>query len=150
MVFRQINAWSRLVFSHDWSLIPYPMDRQLLTAAGVTILGGALAGGITNAIAIWMLFRPHESTGFGPFRLQGAIPKNKARLAKSIGKTVGEKLLTSEDLAERLSAPPVRAAFDDAVGRAIRGILDQEHGSLRSHLGPAQLETVQAAIGQLA
>lgn len=126
------------------------MDRDLLTAAGVTILGGALSGGITNAIAIWMLFRPHEPTGFGPFRLQGAIPKNKARLARSIGKTVGEKLLTSEDLAERLAAPPVRAAFDDAIGRAVRELLEKEHGSLRSHLGPAQLDTVNAAIGQLA
>ena len=125
------------------------MDPVILKAAGVTLLGGAFAGGITNAIAIWMLFRPHEPTGFGPFRIQGAIPKNKARLAKSIGKTVGEKLLTPEDLADRLSAPPVRGAFDDAVGRAAREALDREFGSLRSHLGPEAIAAAESAIGQL-
>jgi uncharacterized membrane protein YheB (UPF0754 family) len=126
------------------------MDRELIAAAVVTIVGGAVSGGVTNAIAIWMLFRPHEPRGWGPFRLQGAIPKNKARLARSIGKTVGEKLLTSADLAERLAAPPVRAAFDEALGRAVSGILNREHGSLRSQLGPGALSAVEAAIEQLA
>ncbi|MBM4186276.1 MAG: DUF445 family protein [Gemmatimonadetes bacterium] len=126
------------------------MDRELIGAAAATILGGAFSGGITNAIAIWMLFRPHEPTGIWRFRIQGAIPKNKARLAKSIGKTVGEKLLTPADLAERLAAPPVRAAFDEAVGRAIRQLLEREHGSLRSQLGPAALAAVEQGIAQIA
>ncbi len=125
------------------------MDRDLFIAAVVTILGGAVSGGITNAIAIWMLFRPHEPKGWGPFRLQGAIPKNKIRLARSIGKTVGEKLLTAADLAERLSAPPVRAAFDDAVGRALMGALEREHGSLRSQLGPGAVTAIEGGIEQL-
>ncbi len=125
------------------------MERELIAAAAVTILGGAVSGGLTNAVAIWMLFRPHEPTGWGPFRLQGAIPKNKSRLAKSIGKTVGEKLLTPADLAERLRAPPVRAAFDEAVGRAVQGLLEREHGSLRSQLGPGAVATVESGIEQL-
>ena len=75
------------------------MDRELLIQALVTIGVGAISGGITNAVAIWMLFHPYDSRGIGPFRIQGAIPKNKARLARSIGRTVGERLLTPEDLA---------------------------------------------------
>jgi uncharacterized membrane protein YheB (UPF0754 family) len=126
------------------------MDQDLLEAAVVSILGGAVSGGVTNAVAIWMLFRPHEPTGWGPFRLHGAIPKNKARLARSIGKTVGEKLLTASDLAERLSAPAVREAFDAAVGRAVMGLLEEEHGSLRSQLAPGAVVAVEAAIEQLA
>ena len=55
-------------------------------AALITIGVGAISGGLTNAIAVWMLFNPHEERGFGPFRLRGAIPKNKARLATAIGK----------------------------------------------------------------
>ena len=72
------------------------MDQQTLIQGAVTIGVGAISGGITNAVAIWMLFHPYEERGIGPFRIQGAIPKNKARLARSIGKTVGERLLTPE------------------------------------------------------
>jgi hypothetical protein len=96
-----------------------------------------------------MLFRPHEPRGLGPFRIHGAIPKNKARLARSVGKTVGEKLLTAGDIAQRLAAPNIRAAFDDAVRAAIAGILEREHGSLRSQLDPAAVQTIEHAIGGL-
>src|ERR1041385_1095883 len=97
--------------------IPYPMELQTIYN-GIFVVGVAvISHRITNAIAIWMLFNPHEPVPIGPWRLQGALPKNKARLAKAIGKTVGEKLLTPADLAERLSAPPVR----DAFARALEG-----------------------------
>src|SRR6059036_2104199 len=81
----------------------------------VTVGVGALSGGITNAVAVWMLFHPYEARGVGYFKLQGAIPKNRARLAKSIGKTVGQRLLTEEDLARQLTAPGLREAFDRAI-----------------------------------
>ena len=59
----------------------------------ITIGLGALAGGVTNQIAIWMLFHPYEPPKlFGRWRLpflQGAIPKNQPRLAAAIGRTVG-------------------------------------------------------------
>ncbi|HWA40515.1 MAG TPA: DUF445 family protein, partial [Gemmatimonadales bacterium] len=93
------------------------MDSQTLIN-GVFVVGVAvLSHRITNAIAIWMLFNPHEPLKIGPWAIQGALPKNKPRLAKAIGKTVGEKLLTAEDLAERLSAPAIR----DAFARALEG-----------------------------
>jgi hypothetical protein len=125
------------------------MESDTLLVAVATILGGAIAGGVTNMVAIWMLFRPHEPRGIGPFRLQGAIPKNKARLAKSIGRTVGEKLLTAGDLAERLSAPPVRAAFDEAMRSALNGLLEREHGTLRASLGPSAVDAIEHAVGLL-
>ena len=59
------------------------MDSSTLLLGAVTIFVGALSGGLTNAIAIWMLFHPYERRGIGPFKLEGAIPKNKSRLAKS-------------------------------------------------------------------
>ena len=86
------------------------MESSTLLSALITIGVGTFSGGITNAVAIWMLFNPHEPFRFGPFSFQGALPKNKERLAKAIGKTVGQKLLTPEDLAERLSAAPIREA----------------------------------------
>ena len=74
------------------------MDSQTIVYGAVTIGVGAISGGITNAVAVWMLFHPHEPFRAGPFTLHGAIPKNKARLARSVGRVVGERLLTAEDL----------------------------------------------------
>ncbi len=109
-----------------------------LVRAAVTVLFGALAGGLTNAVAISMLFHPYEPRGLWRFRIHGAIPKNKARLAKTIGRTVGQRLLTSQDLTSQLSAPGVRDAFDQAVQRFVTHLLETERGSLRESL-PAEL-----------
>ncbi len=122
------------------------MDSSTLITGLVTVLVGALSGGITNAVAVWMLFHPHEPSGFGPFRFHGAIPKNKPRLAKSVGKAVGERLLTSEDLARRLSDPALRKAFDDAVRRAVTDIMETERGPLRGLLSPPVLEAIESSL----
>ena len=113
------------------------MDSQTLLAGLLTVAVGAISGGLTNAVAIWMLFHPYEQRGRWPFRLHGAIPKNKARLAKSIGKTVGEKLLTPSDLSQRLSAPEVRAAFDGALSGFLDDLLERDRGPLVEVLPPA-------------
>jgi len=126
------------------------MDHQTLIQAAVTIGVGAISGGITNAIAIWMLFHPYEPRGLGRFRIQGAVPKNKARLARSIGRTVGERLLTPEDLARRLSAPAVRQAFDRAMGGILDAVLDRERGPLREQLRPDLLAALDDAVAAMA
>lgn len=120
------------------------------TQALATILFGALAGGVTNSVAIWMLFHPYEPPAIGRRRLsflQGAIPKNKARLAHRIGATVGDKLLTPEDLARTVSEPAFRAAFDERLRGFLVGLLDRERGSLREELPPAFAEPLEALLG---
>ena len=125
------------------------MDPQVAQGL-ITVAVGAVSGGITNAVAIWMLFHPYEPKGIGPFKIQGAIPKNKARLAKSIGRTVGERLLTPEDLAQRLGAPAVRQAFDAAIGRILDDFLERERGPLREQLPPDMVAVVDDAVAGLA
>jgi uncharacterized membrane protein YheB (UPF0754 family) len=118
---------------------------------GVFVVGVAvLSHRITNAIAIWMLFNPHDPIKIGPWRLQGALPKNKARLAKAIGKTVGDKLLTPEDLAERLSAPPIREAFARALQGGIGRFLREDRGPLIDLLTPEVRARLEAALDELA
>src|SRR5690606_36246007 len=94
------------------------------TEAALTVLFASIAGGVTNSVAIWMLFHPYEPPRvFGrPLRaFQGAIPKNKARLAAAVGRAVGTRLLTAEDLARTMSEPAFRAAFDERLAAFIRG-----------------------------
>jgi hypothetical protein len=116
----------------------------------VTVGVGAIAGGVTNAVAVWMLFHPYERRGLGPFAIQGAIPKNKARLAKSIGKTVGERLLTVEDLSRQLGAPGLREAFDRAIAGFLDHALNTPRGALRDELPPALVVELEAALEPLA
>jgi uncharacterized membrane protein YheB (UPF0754 family) len=86
---------------------------------GIQVFVGTIAGGITNTIAVWMLFNPKQPR----FGFQGAIPKNQARLARSLGQTVGEKLLTPGDLQSELSRPEFRAAFESRLSDVIAMIL---------------------------
>lgn len=126
------------------------MDQQQLIQGAVTVAVGAISGGITNAVAIWMLFHPYEPRGIGRLKIQGAVPKNKDRLARSIGKTVGERLLTPEDISGRLSAPAVREAFAAAIAGVLDSILDRERGPFREQLRPDLVALVDDAVAGIA
>ena len=72
---------------------------------------GALIGYITNYIAVKMLFHPYNPIRiFGvtlPFT-PGIIPKRKPHLAKAIGRAVGDRLFTGDDLVNMLTAEDVK------------------------------------------
>lgn len=117
----------------------------------VTVTFGAIAGGTTNAIAVWMLFHPYEPPllfGRRMSRLQGAIPKNKARLASAMGRTVGSKLLTPDDLAHTLAEPSFRAAFDERLAAFVTAMFDVQRGSLGEILPPHLVAELRALMLQ--
>jgi uncharacterized membrane protein YheB (UPF0754 family) len=86
-----------------------------------------------------MLFNPHERR----FGFQGAIPKNKPRLAKSLGRTVGERLLTPADILTEIEGSGFRATFDAKLDELVRGVLDTERGSVQSLLPATVLVEVE-------
>jgi len=116
----------------------------------ITIAFGAVAGGLTNTIAIWMLFHPYEPPKlFGRWTmrfLQGAVPKNQARLASAIGKTVGKRLLTPEDLTQTFADAEFRSAFDQRLGLFLAEVLHTERGSLKELIPDAVVGDVEALI----
>lgn len=119
----------------------------------VKILFGALAGGITNTVAIWMLFHPYEPPrllGRWTVRFfQGAVPKNQPRLAAAIGRTVGSRLLTEEDLAETFANQEFRGAFDERLGAFVDEVLERERGSLRELLPPQVLSALEPLLDEV-
>lgn len=122
-----------------------PVSPELLQVL-LPILFGALAGGLTNTLAIWMLFHPHRAPRLGRWEftfLQGAVPKNQERLARAIGKTVGDRLLTQDDLTRTLGSPEFRAAFrqrlDDILGR----LLETERGPITQLLAPPREDEIR-------
>jgi uncharacterized membrane protein YheB (UPF0754 family) len=86
---------------------------------GIHVFVGTMAGGLSDTVAVWMLFNPKKKR----FGFQGAIPKNQARLAKSLGRTVGERLLTPGDLQSELARPELLAAFQSRVEDVIANML---------------------------
>src|SRR4051812_6744974 len=78
-----------------------------------------MAGGLSDTVAVWMLFNPKQKR----YGFQGAIPKNQARLARSLGRTVGERLLTPGALQSELPRPELLAAFQSRLKEGIPDIL---------------------------
>lgn len=79
---------------------------------------GAVIGYFTNSIAVKMMFRPLHPVKIGNFTLPftpGLIPKGKSRLAKAIGTTVGEQLLTKESLTESLLSDSMKEKIAEDI-----------------------------------
>ncbi len=124
------------------------MSEQALQAI-LTVVFGALAGGLTNTVAVWMLFHPYEPPRiFGrPLRFfQGAIPKNQARLAAAVGKTVGTNLLTEDDLTQTFAEGEFRGAFDDRLAHFLETVLEKERGSVRDMVPPQVMEELESIL----
>jgi uncharacterized membrane protein YheB (UPF0754 family) len=107
---------------------------------GIHVFVGTMAGGLSDTVAVWMLFNPKKKR----FGFQGAIPKNQARLAKSLGRTVGERLLTPGDLQSELARPELLAAFQSRVEDVIANMLTSRD-PLIDKVPPAVVTALEAA-----
>ena len=79
---------------------------------------GAVIGYVTNAVAIKMLFRPLREIRLLGRRLPftpGILPRERHKLADSIGRMVEQELVTSEVLRERLAKTEVREKIRDTL-----------------------------------
>jgi uncharacterized membrane protein YheB (UPF0754 family) len=107
----------------------------------IHVLVGTLSGGLTNTVAVWMLFNPRtRRLGF-----QGAIPKNQARLARNIGRTVGERLLTPVDLQRELARPELRDEFERHLTELISSVLASRE-PLIDKVPPAVVTALEGAM----
>ena len=107
------------------------MNWELISHYAVPPLVGAVIGYFTNMIAVNMLFFPHEEKRIFGWRVPftpGAIPKGKARLAKSAGRIVQNELFTREDISGKLLTEEVEKPLIDRV-MAILGQNINEIGS---------------------
>ena len=89
---------------------------------------GAFIGYSTNVVAIKMLFRPLAEVRLLGFRLPftpGILPKERGKLAESIGQMVERELLTPGVLRERLAKTEVREKIENAIGGYSGQLLDR-------------------------
>ena len=86
---------------------------------------GAIIGYITNWLAIKLLFKPHNEIRIGKFKVPftpGLIPKEKSRIAKSVGEAIGQNLLTKETIIQSLCSENMNEQLDLWVQTKIAAI----------------------------
>jgi len=94
---------------------------------------GAVIGFITNVIAIRMLFRPLREIRVLGIRVPftpGILPKQRSRLAQSIGAMVERELLTPEILRQRLAREDVRENVKKTLSLFTEKFLEKTPGEL--------------------
>jgi uncharacterized membrane protein YheB (UPF0754 family) len=94
---------------------------------------GAIIGFITNVVAIKMLFRPLKEIRIMGIRLPftpGILPRQRSRLAQSIGAMVERELLTAEIVRQRLQREDVRQKIKEALSLFTENLLQKTPGEL--------------------
>lgn len=90
---------------------------------------GAVIGGVTNSIAIRMLFRPYVPWRVLGWRVPltpGLIPRERGQIAYAIADTFTQHVLNGEQVADLLLTDAVRRRLKDKVA----GLVDQLGGLL--------------------
>ncbi|MFP7494854.1 DUF445 family protein [Terribacillus saccharophilus] len=90
---------------------------------------GALIGGVTNYMAIKMLFKPHRAIYIGKWRIPftpGLIPKRRSDLARSLGKTVVDHLLTPKGMQAKLVDDDFQAKVNEWAKREVLRLIRSE------------------------
>ena len=93
------------------------MDNFLVTLLFMAIIGAAI-GGVTNHLAIKMLFRPHEAIYIKNWRVPftpGLIPKRRDELARQLGLTVVNYLLTPETFRKKFFSKDIQDKVEQFV-----------------------------------
>jgi uncharacterized membrane protein YheB (UPF0754 family) len=107
-------------------------------------VAGAIIGFVTNVLAIKMLFRPLKAYHIFGIRIPftpGILPRERARLARSIGAMVERELLTPQILRERLAGEELRLKFRQGLSRYTRRLPELFAGTAEN-IYPHALETL--------
>ncbi|ATY57384.1 TPA: DUF445 domain-containing protein [Staphylococcus argenteus] len=89
------------------------------------IVVGAIIGGITNVIAIRMLFHPFKPYYIFKFRVPftpGLIPKRREEIATKIGQVIEEHLLTESLISEKLKSSKSQEAIHSMIQKQLQKI----------------------------
>lgn len=96
-----------------------------VTTIIVTTVVGALIGGITNTIAIKMLFHPYEAKYLFGKRIPltpGVVPMRRKEASKKLGNIITEYLLTPDVFVEKLKSKESEKFIDLFIDKQIETI----------------------------
>lgn len=87
------------------------------------IVIGAIIGGVTNIIAIKMLFHPQRAYYIGKWRIPftpGLVPKRRDEIAQKIGRVIEEHLITESLIKEKISSHQAKQAIEAMIENQIK------------------------------
>lgn len=94
---------------------------------------------LTIWMALKLLFHPHEPKKFLGLTLQGVFPKRKQQIAESLGRIVGQELLSFQDIEKTITNP--------ANVEKILPLADQHIDDFLRHKLKAAMPVVSMFIG---
>lgn len=102
----------------------------------ISVVVAAAIGGLTNHLAIKMLFHPRKTLYIGSWKVPftpGLIPKRKEEIGRSLGQVVGEYLVTTAGLKRVLTEPVFKQRITDKLMLALT-TWSQREGTMREWL----------------
>ncbi|MBI5893211.1 MAG: DUF445 family protein [Deltaproteobacteria bacterium] len=90
-------------------------------------LVGAIIGWFTNYVAIKMLFKPHEPVNIFGCKWQGAIPKRRHEISKSMARAIEKELLSAKDFSKILED----MEWEDEVEKAVDEIIEHRFKTVK-------------------
>ncbi|MEY9978841.1 DUF445 domain-containing protein [Lysinibacillus sp. RC79] len=126
------------------------MDNFLVTLIFMAVIGAAI-GGVTNHLAIKMLFRPHEAIYIKNWRVPftpGLIPKRRDELAKQLGLTVVNYLLTPETFRKKFFSKDIQEKVEQFVQAKVEETVFTNDKTIQDWLSLAGFSNMPATIEQ--
>ena len=118
-----------------------PIFRNVWVQIGLLVAFATAHGYVGAWLAVRMLFRPRNPVRFLGITIfpQGMIPRHRVRLAETIGKAVGDELVSSETIHDQLIGK-------DFLRRKIQAVVDSYTGELLATEYPSLIEALPASI----
>ncbi|SCX68910.1 DUF445 domain-containing protein [Lysinibacillus fusiformis] len=126
------------------------MDNFLVILLFMAIIGAAI-GGVTNHLAIKMLFRPHNAIYIKNWRVPftpGLIPKRRDELAKQLGLTVVNYLLTPETFRKKFFSKDIQEKVEQFVQTKVEETIFTNDKTIQDWLNIAGFAHMPATIEQ--
>lgn len=126
------------------------MDNFFVTLLFMAVIG-AVIGGITNHLAIKMLFHPHEAIYIKNWRVPftpGLIPKRRDELANQLGLTVVNYLLTPETFRKKFFSKDIQEKVEQFAQVKMEETIFTNDKTIQDWLDLAGLSHVPMTIEQ--
>jgi len=116
------------------------------------VMIGAIIGGVTNYLAIKMLFRPYKRYQIGKWGIPftpGLIPKRHDEIAEQLGRVVEEYLVTEELLRGWIRTPEIEDDLQRRVQKSLERFLTHSEPliNLMEYLPPFVKSILEKEVG---
>lgn len=124
------------------------MDAVTLQKIIFMVLVGAGIGYATNVIAIIMLFRPYKPIKIPliKWQLLGLIPKRRNEIARSIGETVQNELISMDEISAQFLTDENKQKLVETIKEKVKEVVAEKTESIPFGLGSVVNNMVEEIV----